>query len=161
MIKTPRECINKKIPLYVDSQGAGRRQVRRWRVVFFRTNPQPQRGLRGRLGYALFQCEGCLEFVLWPRLRHVMVQGVAFSVSAFPLNPEPKRCFESVRAVQLASQPCSDTWKIISPNTVNTRFSLGHFQVGSYRYSSLIEGLYTLWKPFRSPIYPKLPTWIP
>ena len=35
---------------------------------------------------------------------------------------------------------------------------LGHFQVGSYRYRSLIEGLYTLWKPYRSPIYPKLPT---
>ena len=32
---------------------------------------------------------------------------------------------------------------------------LGHFQVGSYRYRSLIEGL---WKPYRSPIYPKLPT---
>ena len=32
--------------------------------------------------------------------------------------------------------------------------NLGHFQVGSYRYRSLIEGLYTLQKP----IYPKLPT---
>ena len=29
--------------------------------------------------------------------------------------------------------------------------------MGSYRYRSLIEGLYTLWKPYRSPIYPKLP----
>ena len=31
-------------------------------------------------------------------------------------------------------------------------FRLGHFQVGSYRYRSLIEGLYTLmealWKPY-------------
>ena len=35
---------------------------------------------------------------------------------------------------------------------------LGHFQVSSYRYRSLIEGLYTLWKPYRSPIYLKLPT---
>ena len=35
---------------------------------------------------------------------------------------------------------------------------LRHFQVGSYRYRSLIEGLYTLYKPYRSPIYPKLPT---
>ena len=35
---------------------------------------------------------------------------------------------------------------------------LGHFQVGSYRYRSLIEGLYTLQKPYRSPIYPKIPT---
>ena len=26
-------------------------------------------------------------------------------------------------------------------------FSLGHFQVGSYRYRSLIEGLYTLIEP--------------
>ena len=36
-------------------------------------------------------------------------------------------------------------------------YILGHFQVGSYR----IEGLYiiyTLQKPYRSPIYPKLPT---
>ena len=33
-----------------------------------------------------------------------------------------------------------------------------HVQVGSYRYRSLIEGLYTFWKPYRSPIYPKLPT---
>ena len=31
--------------------------------------------------------------------------------------------------------------------------SLGHFQVGSYRFS-----LYTLLKPYRSPIYPKFPT---
>ena len=31
--------------------------------------------------------------------------------------------------------------------------SLGHFlQVGSFRYRSLIEGLYTLEKPYRSPI---------
>ena len=31
--------------------------------------------------------------------------------------------------------------------------------MGSYRYRSLIEGLYyTFWKPYRSPIYPKLPT---
>ena len=36
--------------------------------------------------------------------------------------------------------------------------NLGHFQVGSYRYRSLIEGLYTLQKPYRSPLYPKLPT---
>ena len=33
--------------------------------------------------------------------------------------------------------------------------NLGHFQVGSYRYRSLIEGVYTL---YGSPIYPKLPT---
>ena len=33
-----------------------------------------------------------------------------------------------------------------------------HFQVGSYRFRSLIEGLYTLSKPYRSPVYPKLPT---
>ena len=37
-------------------------------------------------------------------------------------------------------------------------FDLGHIQVGSYRYRSLIKGLYTLQKPYRSPIYPKLPT---
>ena len=30
--------------------------------------------------------------------------------------------------------------------------SLGHFQLGSYRYRSLIEGLYTLKKPYSSPI---------
>ena len=35
--------------------------------------------------------------------------------------------------------------------------NLGHFQVGSYRYRSLKEGLYTLQKPYRSPIDPKLP----
>ena len=35
---------------------------------------------------------------------------------------------------------------------------LRHFQVGSYRYRSLIEGLYTLKEPYRSSIYPKLPT---
>ena len=28
--------------------------------------------------------------------------------------------------------------------------------MGSYRYRNLIEGLYTLWKPYRSPIYPNL-----
>ena len=33
---------------------------------------------------------------------------------------------------------------------------LGHFQVGSYRYRSLKEGLYTSEKPYRRPIYPKL-----
>ena len=37
-------------------------------------------------------------------------------------------------------------------------YSLGHFQMGSYRYRSLIEGLYTLKKPYRSPVYPELPT---
>ena len=36
--------------------------------------------------------------------------------------------------------------------------ALGHFQVGSYGYRSLIEGLYNLQKPYRSHIYPKLPT---
>ena len=30
------------------------------------------------------------------------------------------------------------------------RLSLGHFQVGSYRYSSLIEGPYTLQEPPRA-----------
>ena len=34
---------------------------------------------------------------------------------------------------------------------------LGYSQVGSYRYRSLAEGLYTLYKPCRSTIYPKLP----
>ena len=42
----------------------------------------------------------------------------------------------------------------LKPETLN----LGHFQVGSYRCRSLIEGLYTLKNPYRSPIYPKLPT---
>ena len=37
-------------------------------------------------------------------------------------------------------------------------FNLGHVQAGSYRYKSLIEGLYTLLKPSRSPLYPELPT---
>ena len=41
------------------------------------------------------------------------------------------------------------------PETVP--FSLGHFQLGSYRYSSLIEGLYALWKPYRSPYIPQTP----
>ena len=35
---------------------------------------------------------------------------------------------------------------------------LGHFQVGSSRYRSLIDGVSTLQKPYRSPRYPKLPT---
>ena len=30
--------------------------------------------------------------------------------------------------------------------------------MGSYRYRSLIEDLCTLYKAYRSPIYPKLPT---
>ena len=41
---------------------------------------------------------------------------------------------------------------------ISSNLSLGHVQVGSYRYRSLIESLYTLWKPYGSPIYPKLPT---
>ena len=36
--------------------------------------------------------------------------------------------------------------------------SLADFQVGSYRYRSLIEGLYALQKPYRSPIYAELTT---
>ena len=36
--------------------------------------------------------------------------------------------------------------------------SLGHVQVGSYRYRSFVEGLYTLQKPYRIPMYPKLPS---
>ena len=42
--------------------------------------------------------------------------------------------------------------------TSKPKSNLGHFQVGRYGYRSLIEGLYTLWRPCRSPIYPKLPT---
>ena len=44
-----------------------------------------------------------------------------------------------------------------SGQTAEGTYSLGHFQVGSYRYRSLLEGLYTLQKPYGSPIYPKLP----
>ena len=53
------------------------------------------------------------------------------------------------------SFPPAGPKKRLAPST----HFLGHFQVGSYRSWSLIEGLYTLWKPYRSPIYPKLPTW--
>ena len=39
----------------------------------------------------------------------------------------------------------------------HTYEGVGLFQVGSYRSRSLIEGLYTLQKPYGSPIYPKTP----
>ena len=43
--------------------------------------------------------------------------------------------------------------------TKSNHIGLGHFQVGRYRCRSLIiEGLYTLWKLYRSPTNPKLPT---
>ena len=41
------------------------------------------------------------------------------------------------------------------PFTPNPDVGLIHFQVGSYRYRRLVEGLYTLQKPYRSPIDPK------
>ena len=40
--------------------------------------------------------------------------------------------------------PLQGRSEISSKLVLNVRFSLGHFQVGSYRYRSLIEGLYTL-----------------
>ena len=38
-------------------------------------------------------------------------------------------------------------------------FGLGHFQVGIFRYRSLLKGLYTLYKSLMEALYyPKLPT---
>ena len=43
--------------------------------------------------------------------------------------------------------------RVWSENLRVSGFSLGHFQVGSYRYRSLIEGLYTFFRSFIEALY--------